>query len=205
MPHSEQQQSSKMAQVNGDSPSSAFLSVSRRRSLNQPHANMLQHLYSYPVISDSISTFKSNPYGAKSLEVTNASYEKLGKPFLPYFAKPYQYVSPYVKKADSIGDNTLSTIDSKFPVVKKPTGELFDNGKAIVFFPLQKGFEGKDYVLGIWGGEKKKVGGEGLVTYGKAAIATSLIVSGDAFNFITTYFNKKTAEAKEVAHEKISS
>jgi hypothetical protein len=175
-------------QVNGDAPSSAFLS----------------HLFSYPVISDSISTFKSNPYGAKSIDLTSAGYEKLGKPFLPYLAKPYEYVSPYVKKADSIGDHTLSTLESKFPVVKKPTGELYDEGKAIVFFPLKKGTEGKDYVLSVWGGEKKKVGGEGIVTYGKAALSTSLIVSSDAYHYLATFFSKKATEAKEVTNEKVN-
>merc|ERR1711977_800801 len=88
-------------QVNGEAPSSAFLS----------------HLISYPVISDSISTFESNPYGAKSV---------------------------------SLGDSALSPTDPKFPVVKKPTGELIDNGKAIVFFPLKKGTEGKEYVVGVF-------------------------------------------------------
>jgi hypothetical protein len=164
-----------------------------------------QHLFSYPVIHDGISTFKANPYGAKSLDLTNAGYEKLGKPLLPYFAKPYEYVSPYVKKADSIGDSTLSTLDSKFPVVKKPIGELYDEGKAIVFFPLKKTNEGKDYVLGVWGGEKKKVGGEGLVTYGKAALATSLIVSADAYNYVVSFLSKKSTETKEVANEKLNS
>jgi hypothetical protein len=204
------------AQVNGETPISAFLSVRTHPSFThlKPNNNKnnkkltssppTQHLYSYPVISDSITTFKSNPYGAKSLDLTSAGYEKLGKPILPYLAKPYQYVSPYVKKADSLGDSTLSTLDSKFPVVKKPTGELYDEGKAIVFFPLKKGTEGKDYVLGVWGGEKKKVGGEGLVTYGKAALATGLIVGSDAYNFLFTYFSKKEAEAKEVTTEKVS-
>lgn len=176
-------------QVNGETPSSAFLS----------------HLYSYPVISDSISTFKSNPYGAKSLSLTNASYEKLGKPLLPYLSKPYEYVSPYVKKADSLGDSTLSTIDSKFPVVKKPTGELYDNGKSLVFFPLKKGNEGKDYVFGIYGGEVKKVGGDSIVTYGKAALATGLIVGSDVVGWLGAFLGQKKAEAKEVTNEKLSS
>lgn len=190
MPHSEQTTTTKMApQVNGDAPSSAFLS----------------HLYSYPVISDSISTFKSNPYGAKSLDLTSAGYEKFGKPLLPYFAKPYEYVSPYVKKADSLGDSTLSTLDSKVPAVKKPTGELFDEGKAIVFFPLKKTTEGKDYVLGVWGGEKKKVGGEGVVTYAKAGLATSLVVGTDVYNYVVTFLSKKGTEVKEVSNEKLNS
>lgn len=189
MPHSVQEPTTKMApQVNGDAPSSAFL----------------HHLFSYPVISDSVDTFKSNPYGAKSIDFTTHTYEKLGKPFLPYLAKPYQYVSPYVARADSLGDSTLSTLDSRFPVVKKPTGELIDDGKALVFFPLKKGHEGKDYVLGVWGGEKKKVGGEGIVTYGKAALATSLVVGTDAYTYLATFFSKKGTEAKEATTEKLN-
>merc|ERR1712093_858980 len=163
-------------QVNGEAPSSAFLS----------------HLISYPVISDSISTFKSNPYGAKSLSIT------------PSLSKPYQYVPPYITKADSLGDSTLSTIDSKFPVVKKPTGELIDNGKAIVFFPLKKGTEGKEYVVGVYGSECKKVGGEGIVTWGKAAIATGLVVGGDAYGWLSGFLAGKKAEAKEVSNEKLN-
>lgn len=190
MPHSESDidESSKMApQTNGETAaSSAFLS----------------HLYSYPVISDSIATFKSNAYGARSLDLTNASYEKLGKPLLPYFAKPYQYVSPYVAKADSLGDSTLSTIDSKFPVVKKPTGELVDSTKSIVFFPLKKGNEGKDYVFGVYNGEVKKLGGEGVVTYGKAAVAAGLIVGSDAISWLSSFLAQKKEQAKEVSNEK---
>jgi len=176
MPHSEESGTPKMApQVNGEAPSSAFLS----------------HLYAFPIISDSINTFKSNPYGAKSLDLTSAGYEKLGKPLLPYLSKPYEYVSPYVKKADSIGDSTLSTIESKFPYVKKPTGEIYDEGKAIVFFPLRKGSEGKDYLFGVFGQEKKNVGGEGVITYGKAVVATGLVVSSDVVGWLGAFLSKK--------------
>lgn len=154
------------------------------------------------MISDGISTFKSNPYGAKSLDFTTSTYSTLSSKFSPYLSKPYEYVSPYVAKADSLGDSTLSTIDSKFPYVKKPTGELLDQGKSIIFFPLTKGSETKDYVLGTYKGEVKKVGGEGLVTYGKAAVATSLIVTGDTYNYLLSFLGKKKAEAKEVAKEK---
>ncbi|PMD26434.1 CAP20-like protein [Hyaloscypha hepaticicola] len=192
MPHSEETTTTKMgAQVNGEAPSSAFLS----------------HLFSYPLISDSYSTFKSNPIGAKSVDFTTASYNKsleLTKPLHPYLTTPYSYVSPYVKKADSIGDSTLSTIDSKFPLVKKPTGELYDEGKAMVFFPLKKGTEGKEYVVGVFGSEKKKVGGEGIVTYGKAVVATGLVVSSDALSWLSAFLSKKKAEAKEVANEKMN-
>jgi len=188
MPHSETEESKMAPQVNGDTPSSAFFS----------------HLTSFPVISDSISTFKSNPYGAKSLDLTSAGYQKLGKPLLPYLSKPYEYVSPYVKKADSLGDSTLSTIESKFPVVNKPTGELYSEGKSFVFFPLKKGTEGKDYVFSTYNTEVKKVGGEGLVTYGKAAVSTGLIVGTDAYAWLTSFLSGKKKEVKEVANEKLN-
>jgi len=175
------------AQVNGETaPSSAFLS----------------HLFSYPIISDSISTIKSNSYGSKTIDFSQTSYDKISKPILPYLSTPISYITPYAKKADSIGDSTLSTIDSKFPVVKKPTGELYDEGKAFVFFPLKKGTEGKDYVLGVYGSEKKKVGGEGLVTYGKAALATGLIVTSDTIGWISSFLAQKKQQAKEVTSEK---
>jgi len=182
-------------QVNGDStPSSAFLS----------------HLISYPLISDSISTFKSNPYGAKSLDLTTSTYTKLyelNKPLLPYLNKPYQYVSPYISAADSKLDTTLSTIDSKFPFseLKKPSGEVFEDGKKIVFFPLKKTNETKDYVFGVFGNEKKKVGQDGVVGYGKALVGTGLTVGTDTYQWISGFLAGKKAETKEIVQEKTSS
>jgi len=176
------------AQVNGETPSSAFLS----------------HLTSYPIISDSISTFKSNPYGQKSLDLTSQGYEKFAKPVLPYFSKPYEYVSPYVKRADSIGDSTLSTIDSKFPVVKKPTGELYGEAQSFALFPFRKGIEGKDYVFTTYNTEVKKTGKEGLVSYGKAAVSTGLIVSSDALNWLGGFLGPKKDQAKAAVNEKLN-
>lgn len=81
---------------------------------------------------------------------------------------------------------------------------MFDNGKAIVFFPLKKGSEGKEYVFGVYGSEVKKVGGDGIVTWGKAAIATGLVVGGDAYGWLSGFLAGKKAEAKEVSNEKLN-
>ncbi|KAI9648033.1 hypothetical protein NHQ30_002661 [Ciborinia camelliae] len=175
-------------QVNGETPSSAFLS----------------HLTSYPLIHDSISTFKSNPYGQRSIDLTATSYEKFGKPFIPYLQKPYQYVSPYVAKADSLGDSTLSTLETKFPAVKKPTGELYSDGKSLVFYPLTKSSEGKEYVLGKYNGEVKKTEDQGILGYGKALLSTGLIVSSEAFQWLSQFLSAKKAEAKETANDKMN-
>ncbi|CAD6442110.1 9d9c25ec-4ed5-4130-88f0-886dfe22d8ea [Sclerotinia trifoliorum] len=173
-------------QVNGETPSSAFIS----------------HLTSYPVVHDSISTFKSNPYGQRSIDLTTTSYEKFGKPFIPYLQKPYQYVSPYVAKADELGDSTLFTIESKFPAVKKPTDELYSDGKYLVFYPISKGSQGRDYVLGKYNSEVKKTEDQGIFGLGKAVISTGLIVSGEAFQWLSQFLSAKKAEAKETTKEK---
>ena len=188
MPHSSQTSNGMAPQVNGDTHSSAFLS----------------HLTSYPLINDSISTFKSNPYGKRSINLTATSYEKFGKPFIPYLQKPYQYVSPYVARADELGDSTLSTIESKFPAVKKPTGELYSDGKYFVFYPITKGSKGKEYVLGKYNSEVKKTEDQGIFGYGKAVVSTGLIVSSEAFQWLSQFLSAKKAEAKETTSDKIN-
>jgi len=88
-------------------------------------------------------------------------------------------LAPVLSRADSFGDSTLNSIDTRVPAVKKPTGELYDDTKGLVFLPLRKSVEGKEYVIRAYEGEVKKIRGEGYVTYGKAAIATGLIVGSD--------------------------
>jgi hypothetical protein len=59
--------------------------------------------------------------------------------------------------ADELGDSTLSILESRFPAVRKPTGELYNE---IIFFPLNKGnkgSKGKNYMLSVFGKEKKAV------------------------------------------------
>jgi len=189
MPHAESDITETMsAVVNGEKPSSAFFA----------------HLTSYPLIGDSIKTITSNPIGQKSIALADSGYQTFAKPLLPYLAKPYQYVSPYVEKVDSFGDSALSKVDERFPTVKKPTGEIYDDAKGFAYFPLQKGFEGKDYVLKTYNSEVKKVGGEGIVTLGKAAVTTTLIVSSDALTWLSNFLSTKKAEAKEIANDKLN-
>jgi len=190
MPHAESDTitSTMAATVNGEKPSSAFFA----------------HLTSYPLIGDSINTIKSNSIGQKSIALADSGYQTFAKPILPYLAKPYQYVSPYVEKADSLGDSALSKVDEKFPTLKKSTSEIYDDAKGVAFFPLQKGFEGKDYVSKTYSSEVKKVGGEGFVTLGKAAVTTTLIVSSDALTWLSNFLSTKKAEAKEIANDKLN-
>ena len=82
--------------------------------------------------------------------------------------------------------------------MKKPTGELYNEGKSIVFFPLVKGGEGKDYVFNVYNNEVKKSGGEGVVAYGKAAVTTSVIIGADTLSWMASFLQQKKKEVKEV-------
>ncbi|KAH8653913.1 14-3-3 domain-containing protein [Ilyonectria robusta] len=62
---------------------------------------------------------KSNKYGQSPFQLGDDAYQTLTAPLLPWFSKPYQYVSLYVQKVDSIGDKSLDRIDERFPVVKR--------------------------------------------------------------------------------------
>lgn len=189
MPHAENTSEMSAPTVNGVKDKSAFIS----------------HLLAYPVISDSLATLESTPLGQKSLSLTHQTITRL-QPLFAQLSGPYAkltpYLTPYLSKADSLGDSALNTLDVKVPAVRKPTGELYDNGKVLAFLPLRKGIEGKEYVLGTFNSEVKKVGGDGLVAYGKAALTTSLIVSSDVFAWAASLAAKKKAEAKEVMKEK---
>jgi hypothetical protein len=166
------------------------------------HSHFLEHLTSYPFVSDSIATFKSNKYGAKSIEYADQGYTRIAKPIVPYLLKPYTYVAPYVAKADSLGDQGLSKIDSTFPIIKEDTeklkGTLYDSA----VFPLHLADDARKHVFDVYGSEYKKCGGDGVVASGKAVITTSLLLSQETLALISSFLQTKKEQVKEVVNEK---
>lgn len=179
-----------MAQVNGDIPSSAHNSA------------FLQHLLDYPVIHDGVTTFRQNPYGQKSLQLSDSAYKTFAQPIIPYFTRPYELVRPYIAKADTLGDQALDKVDETAPFVKKPTSELYAGAKGIIFLPLNTGLETKDHVLQVYSSECKKYGGEGLFTYGKALFSTALISSSEFLTWAGNVLNHKKEQAKDSINDK---
>jgi hypothetical protein len=169
--------------------------------------SLSQHITGYPVVNDVITNFKKNPYGQKSIELSDSAYKTFAAPFMPYLEKPYQYVSPYVQKADKFGDGALTQFDERVPVLKKPTDQLYSETKQIVFFPIVKGKETADHVISIYNSEYKKIGGDNVVTSGKAAITTSLAVTVEALNWVSEWFRtgkEKVKEATAQANNRVS-
>ncbi|KAI9810162.1 MAG: hypothetical protein M1826_003748 [Phylliscum demangeonii] len=186
MPHAEDQSMSTPT-VNGEKPSSAFLS----------------HLTSIPVVHDSIVTFKGNALGQMSIGLADQSYQALAKPLLPYLARPYQYVSPYVHRADSLADSGLRKVEETFPVVRSPTDTLTRSLLHTVFLPARVAFESKDYVFKTYDDQYRSIhGGDGLVKAGKAVVTTGFVVTSDSLTWLSAFLAAKKEQTKQVVNEK---
>lgn len=179
-------------QVNGDVPDSVHSSA------------FLNHLLSYPVVESGINKFKSHEYGQKSIRLGDSAYKTFAAPVIPWFAKPYEYVSPYVQKADSFGAQTLDKIDEQFPIVKEPTEHLYEQTRSLILLPYQKGLESKQHVVQIYNSEYKKSEQKGLVPQGKAAVTTVLVVSNETLSWLSSFLSAKKAEAEQGVNDKVS-
>lgn len=190
--------------VNGEEVHSQFLNVGiSLPSIVSITTNLfIKHLTSYPVISDSITRFKSNHYGAKSIEYADQGYNRLAKPFLPYLSTPYTYVAPYIARADSLGDQGLSKIDSRFPIIREDTQKIRGTIYNTAGYPVRFADEVKHHLFDIYGSEYKKCGGDGLVASGKAVITTSLVLSQESLAWVSAWLQSAKEEAKETVNEK---
>jgi hypothetical protein len=164
---------------------------------------MLQHLTSYPVVSDSITSFKNNKYGAKSLTYADQGYA-LAKPYLPYLSTPYSYVAPYVAKADSLGDQGLTHVDERFPIVKEDTDKIRGTLVDTAYFPVRVAEDARQHLLDTYDAEYKKCGGAGYVASGKAVVTTSLVLSQESLGWLSTAIAAQKEQAKEVVNEKVN-
>lgn len=190
------------ATVNGDMPQSQILNVSEVPRQQYLHMlTHLQHISSYPAVNDGISFFKENPYGAKSIEVTNAGYAKFVKPALPYLETPAAYAKPYAAKADEFGDKFLTKVDERIPIIKSETQDIKKTIGDFVYWPITKGTETKEWVFNTYGNEYKKCGGDGYFASGKAALSTPLILSSDVLHWLSSFLQAKQQQAQEVVAE----
>jgi len=162
-----------------------------------------QHVTSYPIVQDTISTVKSNSYGQKGIDLTTDGYNKFVAPVVPYAERPYGYVAPYVAKADSLASDTLTkVIDNNFPIIKEDTQKIKGTILDFAYFPFRVVGDGKNYIFGTYDSEYKKCGGDGVVAGSKAMITTSMVVTSDTFSWLSSFLSQKTEESKDFASAK---
>jgi len=170
----------------------------------KPQSQFLSHLTSYPFVSDSITTYKSNPYGQKSIEIVNVTYDRFGKPIVPYLQGPYSYVAPYVQQADVIADKGLSKVEETFPIIKEDTEKVKNAAIHFAFLPLRFAGASKDYVFATYDNEYKKTGGDGIITAAKAVISTELKITADLLQTVAGFLSAKKQEAKKTIDQNLN-
>ncbi|KAH8422840.1 putative pathogenesis associated protein Cap20 [Aspergillus melleus] len=167
----------------------------------QPHSYFFDHLASYPVVSDSIVVFKSNKFGAKYLALADQGYVHLAKPLLPYLSKPYGLVAPYVARVDSLGDKSLTKIDSTFPFITQDTETLKTTIQDGAYYPVRLASDVKVHLFDLYGSEYKKCGGDGALASGKALITTGLVLGQESLGYVSSLLQKKKAQVKDAVND----
>jgi hypothetical protein len=163
-----------------------------------PFSKSLNHLASYPVVSDTLSYAQSF---AVIQQAWNATQKATGllQPFTPLLEKANHIAAPVVTKVDDFADSKLGQLDEKIPFVKKPTQELAD------FLAQQKDFatglaqKEREYVLSVFADELEKAAGEnkaGYIPTAKAGVNTGIVISQELIAWIAELVQKRRAEKK---------
>jgi hypothetical protein len=158
-------------------------------------------------VSDGITTYKSNPYGAKTISVASQAVNiitaNVYKPLSPYLKGPYSIVAPYVVKVDSLGDTGLTKLESRFPIVKEDTATLQKTVTGYAGYPLELADKGKSYVLKVYDERYGYHEGKNkLARMGFAAFDTQVTIVGKTFETIANYIHQKTEESKAKFEQK---
>ncbi|EEQ27810.1 hypothetical protein McanMca71_000305 [Microsporum canis] len=157
-----------------------------------PSSQFISHLISYPFIADSLESLKKSPYGQKSLEYADKSFSQL-EPIFPYFAKPYGFVAPYVEKADHLGNEGLNQVDNTYPKLVKATEEVRETVHN--YFRIAE--DGTKYVRSTYDSECKLAQGSPMVSHGKAAVSTGLMVTSHSLLWLRNLLVPHKQEAQE--------
>lgn len=152
--------------------------------LPNPHSNATntptQHLHSYPVVHDTLSTLASTQLGSQTLNLASNTYRSLIAPFHPYLQRPYSVAHPYLTRADELGDTGLSKLETYVPYVKEDTSVL----KSYAFAPY-------NYVSDTWSTQYERTAHpNGLVKAGLAVVSTELKMVQDACEVFLGYWNR---------------
>ena len=134
--------------------------------------------------------------------MTNAGYTKFVKPALPYFETPAAYAKPYASKADEIGDEFLSKVDERIPIIKSETKDIQKSLSDLIYWPITKASETYGWASNTYSTEYTKCGGDGYVAGGKAAVTTPLVLGSEVLQWLSSFLQAKKQEAKEVVAEK---
>lgn len=122
---------------------------------------------------------------------------------MPYLRGPYSYVAPYVAKADELGDNGLTTVETHFPIVKEDTSTIKGTVLGVAFYPVKVVNDGKEYVFKTYEDENNKTEGKGLPKIFKSVVSTELKIAADVLHAVAEWLGPRKEKAQKIAQEKM--
>lgn len=168
---------------------------------------------SYPVVSDTISAYKSNAYGAKSIDLASHAQSHYIDPVLAskQGKQAQSYIHPYAAKADSLGEEGLKKVETHFPLIKEDTATVKDTVLTFllvpVTLPLSYARWGYDWLSETYAKEVKVAAGgsgegeAGLIAQGKAVVTTGLVAVGESAAWARDLLAKAEKDGGEKARE----
>ena len=125
-------------------------------------------------------------------------------PLRPYFKTPLSYLKPYLSRADDLGDASLARLDAAFPVVKEKPETLRRRAGHVARTPHRLVGDGKNYVVGAWNDEYRKVGGQpGVAKTVRAALSTELRIGADAYAVVLSLLRRGKDSAGHAKEAKL--
>lgn len=110
-------------------------------------------------------------------------------------------MSPYLAKADTLGDQGLTRIDDRFPIIKEDTEKLRTSLYDGAHRPVRLAGDAKSHLFDVYGTEYRKCGGDGLVANGKAVITTGLVLSQESLAFVSSLLQSSKDQVKDAAEK----
>lgn len=202
-----------MPHAEGEVPMNGSTTANPKPNGEVPPYKSLNHLKSYPIVSDSISVFEKHPLGQRSINLSQSCYNTFLAPLTPYLSR----AAPYVNRADEFADSNLGKIEKAFPILKEPTDEIKSKVTGTIAYPRKlvgevylRGTdfakEQKEYVFRVYEDECSKLGGDqgrnGYIPKAKAGVTTGLVVSSEIMGSLANYLGSKKEQAKEKMDEK---
>jgi hypothetical protein len=106
-----------------------------------------------------------------------------------------------LEKADSLGASGLSSLESRFPIVKEPTASIQDKVVGVAGLPFQYAKDGKAYVYSTYGDEYEKSTGGRIVKNAKAIVGTEIRVTSDAIKTIADFITNLRVQGQKFAEK----
>ncbi|KAL8684667.1 MAG: hypothetical protein Q9218_008197 [Villophora microphyllina] len=184
--------------VKGDVPSSKFFDV--------PSSKFFDRLESFPAVSSGIEAVKNNPITAAPLEITKRTSSLFAAPVFPLASLSYfvlePLIRPMVKKVDSLAHDYLAKVEGTWPLITEEPRKIKNEVKNLVFLPVNKIKERRDYVLDTYSQERSHHGKTGLMAKGRAVICTQLIIVSDGLLWVKSILSGGQQTAKSVVQKR---